>query len=160
MTEEERARILAEARENVRLRDFPNATNVHADPPPQRVSEELRREWKRPEPEPKKRERGLDTAPAVEPDWSGWEAWADAKINNAIQEERTFLIETIGQALGEMLEKEREEHRKALRLEVAEMRLELVKLRTVLAEYRAFSADGGRSVLDLPNPLSLRTRTN
>jgi Virulence-associated protein E len=36
------------------------------------------KEWRLPEPELPKRERGLDTSPApAEPDWTAWNAWCD-----------------------------------------------------------------------------------
>jgi hypothetical protein len=45
--------------------------------------------------------------------------------------------------------------RKALSLEVRELKIELAKLQCAIAEQRAFGADR-RGVLDLPNPLRPR----
>ena len=59
-----------------------------------------------PAPEPPKRERKLDTprvAAAAEPDWSGWERWADAKIAAAIADHHEMVIEIVGGALKELL---------------------------------------------------------
>jgi hypothetical protein len=155
MKDEERKRILREARENVRLRDFPHAANVHhADPPP-RVSKELRREWRRPEPEQPKPE--LDTNPELgrQATWDAWNAWCDQRIAAAIAAERAFMVEVVGAAIGQMLDEESEEHKRALSLEVRELKIEIAKLQCALAEQRAFSAAGDRrSVLDLPNPLT------
>jgi hypothetical protein len=153
MTDEERKQILREAHENMRLRDFPDAANVYSEPPP-RVPEQYRREWTRPQPEPPQRKP--EPAPVAEPDWSGWEAWADAKIANAIATERAFVMECVGHAIGEMLEQEREEQKRALRLEASELKLELTQLRTLLAEYRAIFASSNRSILDLPSPLTVK----
>jgi hypothetical protein len=158
VTNEEREQVLREARENMRLRDFPDAANVYSEPPP-RVPEQYRREWTRPQPEPPQRERGLDTNQDLgrQAQWdASWNAWADLKIANALAAERTFVMECVGHAIGEMLEQEREEQKRALRLEASELRLELTKLRTLLAEHRALFATGDRSVLDLPNPLAAK----
>jgi hypothetical protein len=123
-----------------------------------------RRQWQRPEPEPprdRKDRTSVRSQPEPEPDWSGWEKWADAKIANAIAAEREFVLEVVGQAIGEMLDKGREEARKALALQVAELKVELAKTRTVLAEAKLFAATGDRrSVLDLPNPLRPKTQVN
>jgi hypothetical protein len=58
-------------------------------------SDELAR-WQaqRPQPEPPKRERGLDIAPAPQIDWA-------AIINGAIRGERAHMVEAIGQAIGQ-----------------------------------------------------------
>jgi hypothetical protein len=49
---------------------------------------------RRPQPEPPKRPRGLDTAPAPQIDWA-------AVINGAIRGERAHMVEAIGQAIGQ-----------------------------------------------------------
>jgi hypothetical protein len=155
MTDEERERILAEARENVRSRDFPNTEARHEDPRPRREY------WQRPEPEPKKREPKRDTNAdyldrRAQSDAS-WNEWADQKIANAIATERAFMREAIGGAIAEMLDEERQEYKRALNREAQDLKLELVKLQTILAEYRAlFATSDRRSVLDLPNPLTTR----
>jgi hypothetical protein len=143
MTDEER-RILREARENVRLRDLPRASNIHRDDPAPRVREELRREWRRPQPEPPKRERGLDTDPNLgrQAQWDAWNAWVDQKVADAIAAERAFMREAIGGAIAKMLDDEREEQRKALSLEVRE-------LKVLIAELKHVSGGDRRAVLDL-----------
>jgi hypothetical protein len=143
MDDEERARILREARENVRLR-FPHTANVHADPPPRRIEAAERREWRRPQPEPPKREPGLDTNAELgrQAQWDTWNAWVDAKIADAIAAERAFMREAIGGAIAKMLDDEREQQRKALSLEVRE-------LKVLIAELKHVSSADRRGVLDL-----------
>jgi hypothetical protein len=48
----------------------------------------------RPPPEPERKPRGLDTAPAPQIDWA-------AVINGAIRGERAHMVEAIGQAIGQ-----------------------------------------------------------
>jgi hypothetical protein len=158
MTDEEREQILREARENMRLRNFPDAANVYSEPPRRSETTE-RREWRTPEPQPeppkRKPELNTDVARQAQSDAS-WNAWADAKIADAVAAERALVLEVVGQAVGEMLEQEREEQKRALRLEASDLKLELTQLRTLLAEYRALFVTGDRSALDLPNPLAKR----
>jgi hypothetical protein len=159
MTDEERERILAEARENVRTRDFPHAVNIHRalveDPPARRAHEEPRREWQRPRPEPPKPEP--DSSRGQQATWAAWNAWADSKIATAIADERAFMREAIGGAIAKMLDDEREEQKRALSLEVRELKIELAKLQLAITELKTVAAGGDRrAILDLPNPLTTR----
>jgi hypothetical protein len=72
--------------------------------------------------------------------------------------QKDLIIEAVGAFLGETLEQERN----ARKLEVAELKAELAKLRTELVELKLSVATAGdrRSALELPNPLSARTRLN
>jgi hypothetical protein len=123
-------------------RDLPPRRTIEHDP--------LER-WSRPaDPEPAKREPEPPPA-AVETDWSGWERWADAKIRNAVAAEREFMLEVVGKALGQALDDLAESHRRDLDGSVAQLKLELAKLTTVLGEVRiASGSESGRAVLDLP----------
>jgi hypothetical protein len=151
-TDEERERIVAELQMNLaRLRNFqPGCRIPEADPSPPRLDASERREWRLPEPEPPKPEQKLDTDPSRTRD--AWNAWADQKIAAAIDAEREFMLEVVGQWAGAMME----EQKKAQSAEAKELRTELTRLQAMLAEYRALlSVDHHRSApLDIPNPLS------
>src|SRR5262245_9540339 len=59
------------------------------------------------------------THAAAEPDWSGWERWLRARLD----EERKFMLEVVAQALGEALGKARQNSRNELADEVRRLRL-------------------------------------
>jgi hypothetical protein len=84
-------------------------------------------DWRRPPPEPQKRERGLDTAPTPQVDWS-------AVIRQALKSERTLLTEATGAALGEVREALRDEFEAALEKVRAEMRAEMERLRAEFSQ--------------------------
>jgi hypothetical protein len=110
----------------------------------------------RPEPEPKKPEPKRDTNADRQAQWDEWNQWADSKIENAIQAERAFVLECVGQAVGQMVDDERQAYKRALQSEAQGLKTELAELKALLVEYRAFFATGDRSVLDLPNPLAAK----
>jgi hypothetical protein len=102
----------------------------------------------RPKPERSRPERGLDTdLPAL----------IDAKVAEAIATEREFVLECVGEAIGEMLAEERKAAKVELSDEVRRLRIELSNLETTIAEIRGIiAAEAQRSsatVIDLPNPL-------
>jgi hypothetical protein len=118
--------------------------------------------WPQPQPAPARHERAGTIVPDVarEVDWSGWERWADAKIANAIAAERAFLLESIGQAIGKLLEQEAASHKRDLAAEVASLKLELAKLHSVLSEFRVAAATERGGIIDLPSPLPARARND
>ena len=81
-----------------------------------------------------------------------------AKIAAALAVERAHLIEVIGQALGQALDAQCDEHKRDLSEKISELRLELAKFANIVAELRISSVgEGSRAVLDLP-PLPTRGR--
>jgi hypothetical protein len=88
-------------------------------------------------------------------DWSGWETWVQARIADALVEERRTLIETlvaiVGDALGQSLSRERKHHRRDLEAEVRQLRIELCNLESTLAELRTVLAADKAKVIELPN---------
>jgi hypothetical protein len=122
-----------------------------------RLEDPLERRSRPAEPAPAKRELETPPAAVAEPDWSGWERWADAKIAAALERERAFMLQVVGEALGSAIDDLADDHKRDLSGKVAELKLELAKLTTVVAEFRIGSAEGGRAVLDLP-PLPTRPR--
>jgi hypothetical protein len=85
-------------------------------------------------------------------DWSDWENW----LRMRLVEERAFVLECVGTALGQALKKEREEQRRELASEVRSLRIELAEvgetineLRRVITASNRCSGAGGE-VIDLP----------
>ena len=68
------------------------------------------------------REREAARAPAAtsQADWSGWEAWLAARLAT----ERAFVLECVGTALGQALQKERAAARRELADEIRRLRVE------------------------------------
>jgi hypothetical protein len=92
--------------------------------------------WRRPV-EPPKRERGLDTAPAPQVDWS-------AVIHGALKAERWLLTEAFGGALGETRNEIRDEFEAAIEKLRVEMRADVDRLRAEFSqanELRALSVE-------------------
>jgi hypothetical protein len=112
---------------------------------------EPRQAWTLPQPEPPKRQRHTRTASVAEPpDWSAWNAWCDQRIAAAVARERAEMIPIIGEAIGKLLDVEADRHKSELSEKISELRLEVAKLHTVLAEVRIGSAaEAARGVLDL-----------
>jgi hypothetical protein len=76
----------------------------------------------------RKRDDPDEPPPVPEPppppvDWSGWETWVQARIEAALERERAWQFEAVGEAVGELLNKE------SRRFELA-----LAKLRTELCQ--------------------------
>jgi hypothetical protein len=105
---------------------------------------------------PEKPEPKRDTNADRQAQWDEWNEWADSKIENAFQAERAFVLECVGQAVGQMIDDERQAYKRALQSEAQGLKTELAELKALLVEYRAFFATGDRSVLDLPNPLAAK----
>jgi hypothetical protein len=81
-----------------------------------------------------------DTRAAVESDsdeWSGWNAWADARIEAALAQRETIQIETIGEALGEVRAQLRTEIAKAVGAATKELRAEPDTLRSEISALRS-----------------------
>jgi hypothetical protein len=167
MTDEERARIKAEARATVkRLANWqPGKALPEHEPPVRRLELDTleRREWRLPEPEPPPREPMLDTRQDV--DWSQWSAWVDARIAAAIEqafaaerEEGSFtdaVIQALKNEITEALSDELERTEKTFIRELHEFRIQTAKLESALGVVREFLAgDRAKAILDLPNPLA------
>jgi hypothetical protein len=147
MTDQERREILRQAREHLARRP-----GLYTSPPVER------REWRQPEPEPPEPEPKLDTA---EIDWSGEIARAIANVRNELRADlegtRAFILEVVGQGLGELLDGQRQDFEAKLAQvesklakldsEQREARLETAELRIRLAEQRQAR---GNAALDLP----------
>jgi hypothetical protein len=99
----ERDSIMEQARQNVdRLKDFQIEQRDDAHDPLARWAAGM------PKAEPaKKRVDPPLQQPEPEPDWSGWNAWADAKIENAIAVERAILTEVVAKLLRRISKLER-----------------------------------------------------
>jgi hypothetical protein len=147
MDETERRKILDEA--------YSTLDRLNAAPPSEPrdpVALDVLKEWRRnmPRPEPKPRERTLDTAPV---DWS-------SVIDQRIARMKDFVMEVIGGALCESFNIERnayadavkERDRKIAHLEVellrAQAELEKLKVRVIQGEVDRDRENG--KVLDLP----------
>jgi hypothetical protein len=81
-----------------------------------------------------------------------------AELEQMLAVQKDLVIEAVGTFLGESLEKERQ----ASALQIAELKAELAKVRTELAELKLSVATAGdrRGALDMSNPLGARTRVN
>lgn len=84
-------------------------------------------------------------------DWSGWDAWAKAHIENALCNERTWLTDTIIRDISQALEAARKEAQSELADEVRRLRIELAETQTTLAELRRTLADERGKVYDPPS---------
>jgi hypothetical protein len=102
------------------------------------------------DPKPPERERKLDTAPH-EPDWSAWNKWCDARIEAKLADERRFLLDVVGEALGQALAKERKSAKCELDDSIRSLKLELADALTVINELRSVvSAERSGTPIDLP----------
>jgi hypothetical protein len=101
---------------------------------------------RRPEPEQK---RTLDTAPR-EPDWSAWNDWCDSRIEAKLAGQRRFLLEVVGEALGEYVASERKIMKRELADELRQLRIELAETQATVRELRSVLASDRRTPLDLP----------
>ena len=86
-------------------------------------------DWQRAPPEPPKRPRGLDTAPAPQVDWS-------TVIRQALKAERTLTTESVGGALAEIRDGLRDEFEAAIEKVRAEFRREVERLRAEFSQAR------------------------
>ena len=82
-------------------------------------------------------------------------AWLAAHL----QRERTLTNKSVGEAISQLLEKEREEYRQQLSTEIRELKIELTNLEITLSELRAVMASERAQAIDMPSPLT-RSRTN
>jgi hypothetical protein len=140
MTDEDRQRILDEAREildaTAHIAAEAAARDKSADPP---------REWKLPEPEPERRRRRLDT---VRTDWS-------ATIAQAVAAERQHMATLLAELVAEV----RAEAADDLERSVRTLNGELADLKATLAELRLVIASEKAAVVELPR-LPLRAGLN
>jgi hypothetical protein len=76
---------------------------------------------------------------------SDWESW----LADRIEQERQIVLAAVGEAISQLLAKERRAARRELNAEIRALRIELAKAETVLAEVRALIANDGK-IIDLP----------
>ncbi len=143
MDTDKKRRILAEARAAIERTAHINA----AEWSPHAAAVERNT----PAPEPKKQERGLDTAPI---DWS---SIIDQRIDNV----KDLLVEVIGEALSQTFERQRDAYEAALHqrdskiasleIELAKLTVQISKLEVRVIEAEMRDRERGK-VLDLPSP--------
>jgi hypothetical protein len=137
MTDEDRRRILREAREILK-----RPIECY-EPPPEPLRYKTRDEpfELAPAPEPK-----LDAAPATRAspadaaDWSQWEAWVQARIADALKAERKTICKIVAQAMATFVGNEREQ-----------INRECAKLNSAIEELHRLLASDKAKVIDLPN---------
>ena len=86
-------------------------------------------------------------------DWSAWNAWADERIQSALDRERAALVEGLGEGLAQLLADERESTMAAVRDQVRELKVEATSLRAEILELRTLLALERGKVVDMPSPL-------
>ena len=79
-----------------------------------------------------------------------WNAWADAKIAAAIQDERRFMIAVVGEALGEALGKERQADKADLAKEVDRLWAVISEVQQTLRSLDRINSSEGKPLLNLP----------
>ncbi len=95
----------------------------------------------------------IASKPAPAPfDWSAF----DDRIQAAIEAERLLMCETVGTAVGELLNEERVIVMREVRDELTSLKLECAKLATEAATLREALAVDRARVVDMPSPLSRR----
>ena len=145
-SDEERERINAEARENVRRR---NANN----PEPEVVLTDPLAKWKR-DADARVAARAaaqaeLAASRPTSPDWQ--------QIDERIAQHITQALAALSEPLGELLAAQRADTLKAMREEVRDLKIEAAKLGSQVAELRAQLVIDRSHVIDLPaTPLSWR----
>jgi hypothetical protein len=80
-----------------------------------------------------------------------------AMVTDAIATEREFLEEIVGQAIGELLAREREDAKSELAAEARKLWAVLTEVQSTLAAYNRAASATSKAVIDLPNPLSSRS---
>jgi hypothetical protein len=78
--------------------------------------------------------------------WDGWEKWLAARLRR----ERRLMTQSVGEALGQMLAKEREDYKRELSDEVRQLRIELSNLESTISELRSLVKAERAKVIDLP----------
>jgi hypothetical protein len=148
MNDEQRSRILQEARDNVdRLASVRPRERIITNV----INEDKLAAWKRtmPKPEPKPRQRGLDTAPV---DWS---SIIDERIGNM----KEFVMDVLGQALCESFNIERGAYADALKerdRKIGQLELDLLRAQAELARLNTrviqgeVDRDRESKVIDVP----------
>jgi hypothetical protein len=85
-----------------------------------------------------------------------WNEWFDARLDARLEQERKMIMDITGEALGELLAKERKKREDTIRKvreELRELKLECAKLASESAALReALAADRGK-VVEMPSPL-------
>jgi hypothetical protein len=144
MDETERRKILDEA-----YSTLDRLNTVRPSEPRSATAPDVLEEWKRnmPRPEPKPRERGLDTSPV---DWN-------VIINQRVASMKDFVITVLGEALKETFEIERGAYQDALSKRdqrIGQLECELLRVRADLERLNLRviknEVDGHDKVIDLP----------
>jgi hypothetical protein len=85
---------------------------------------------------------------AATPAGEDWNAWADARIDARLEEERKMVMDIVGECVGELLAKEREATAAAIRDQVRELKIEATSLRAEVIELRTLLALERGKVVD------------
>lgn len=75
-------------------------------------------------------------------------------VTQAIVNERAFITQVVGKAIAEMLDAEREDAKSELATEVRRLWATLSEVQATIASINKMASATGRSVIDLPNPLT------
>jgi hypothetical protein len=116
----------------------------------------LRREARRDRLIRKRYEGEQPAAATPAADWSAWDAWADARIDARLEEERAMTMDIVGECFGELLAKEREAAAATIRDQVRELKIEATSLRSEVIELRTLLALERGKAVDLPSPFARR----
>jgi hypothetical protein len=143
-SERERERIMAEAVANLRRRDEAEVKRKPAPPV-------LNHEWQLPEQQEPEPPRGLDTAPI---DWSSIidrrvaaaVAAVRAEMLAEVETSRAFVLEIVGEAMGQVWATQREDAATELR----DVKTALAEVERTLGEVARTLAQERARVLDLP----------
>jgi hypothetical protein len=129
MTDEEREEILNQAFRNISVeREEMVPAGDHLDEDPLEM-------WERnmPKPEEPRPARKLDTGRGPNPNIYQW-------IEKRLETDRKFILEVVGEAIGEMLAEQHKQNKRDLSDEVRELKIELAELQTTLCELRTVLA--------------------
>jgi hypothetical protein len=159
-------RILKEARETVeRTKDLgkrkPRDDAVKL--PPDELAktlighEDRVTRWKL-EGEERERQRELAKAEIASSRCASWSD-IDARIQEHLKQERTFMYGAVGEAIGQLLDKEHDEIMRAHREEIKLLKIEIAKFGSEVAELRAVLAETRASARGV-DPAALARRVN
>lgn len=143
--DEDRERILREARENVRRLSDEKPPAEVPPPPAPLAGWKARADERRFERERSRAE--IASKPATVFDWTEF----DRRIQAAIEIESKLLAEALGQSLARLLDEERSATMRSVRKELRELEIANAKLETKVAELRVeIASDRTRTVVDHP----------
>jgi hypothetical protein len=167
--EVERARrILREARATLeRTKDFDQPRKRKPDPAVKLPPEELAKtligqedrvtQWRRAA-EERERQREQAKAEIASSRCADWSA-IDARIEQHLVQERTFMYGAVGEAIGKLLDEEHKHVMEKTHDELRELKLEIAKLGSECAELRALLAETRASARGV-DPAAIARRVN